>query len=69
MRLISISNYSEYISNMVLENEDTQVLMNVKSLNNIHYADDIVVFANSIKILQELMNRLFKANAEHRISL
>lgn len=48
----------EYIFEKALENSDKWILENGQLLNNISYADDTIIFADSLEDLQELMNKV-----------
>lgn len=61
--------YSEYVFGKALENVDAGVLVNGERINNIRYADDTVVFADSLEGLQELMDRIVEAGSECGLSL
>jgi len=47
--------YSERIFQETLEDTDSGIKINGEYINNIRYADDTVVFANSLESLQEMM--------------
>ena len=50
--------YSEYIFREALDEIDEGILLNGERINNIRYADDTVIFADSIDGLQHLMSNL-----------
>jgi len=47
--------YSEFIFREAIEKSEVGILLNRRRLNNIRYADDLVVFADNPADLQELI--------------
>lgn len=61
--------YSEQIFKKALEEEDGGIKMNGEVINNIRYADDTVVLANSLDELRYLMERVQRISEENGLSL
>lgn len=55
---ILLNVYSEYIFREALENIEDGISINGNKLNNIRYAYDTIMFANSIEELENLMDRV-----------
>uniref|UniRef100_A0A8D8SMX4 Craniofacial development protein 2 n=1 Tax=Cacopsylla melanoneura TaxID=428564 RepID=A0A8D8SMX4_9HEMI len=50
--------YSEHILKEALQDMEAGILLNGERINNIRYADDTVIFADSFESLQNLMDRV-----------
>jgi hypothetical protein len=50
--------YSEYIFRETLNEVEEGISINGTSLNNLRYADDTIVFADTIKGLQILIDKI-----------
>jgi Reverse transcriptase (RNA-dependent DNA polymerase) len=61
--------YSEEIFREALDGQHEGILVNGECLNNIRYADDTVVFADSLQSLQDMMNRVTKKSEEYGLRL
>lgn len=61
--------YSERIFKQALEEYDEGILINGERLNNIRYADDAVVFADSMEGLQTLMARITEISQNYGLDL
>lgn len=61
--------YSEHIFREALETEHIGVNVNGEILNNLRYADDTVVFANTPEGLQELLDRLVTASEKYGLDV
>lgn len=57
--------YSEYVMNLSLDDVDEGILINGERLNNIRYADDTIVFADSLEGLQSLITRIANFSKEY----
>lgn len=57
--------YSEQIFKEALDELDAGILVNEDRLNNIRYADDTVVFADSPEALQEIMDRVVTVSRKY----
>lgn len=53
--------YSEYIFQQALKDCEIGIKVNGKILNNIRYADDTVIFADTSEGLQELVDKIVKS--------
>lgn len=61
--------YSKRLFKQALEVYDEGILINDECLNIIRYADDAVVFADSLKGLQTLMTRLTEISQYYELDL
>lgn len=61
--------YSERIFQEALEDTDSGIKVNGEYINNIRYADDTVVFANSLESLREMMVRVIEVSERYGLSL
>lgn len=61
--------YSEEIFKEALENCESGVLLNGERLNNIRYADDTVIFADSIESLQQLMDGVNEVSERYGLEM
>lgn len=61
--------YSEYIFREALENTEIGIPLNGERLNNIRYADDTVIFADSLENLQILMNRVTESSQRQGLEI
>lgn len=61
--------YSEKIFEEALYELDEGILVNGERLNNIRYADDTVVFADSMEGLQRLMDRVVESSSKYGLDL
>lgn len=61
--------YSEYIFQQALEDCEIGIKVNGKILNNIRYADDTVIFADTSEGLQELVDKIVKSGDQHGLKI
>lgn len=61
--------YSEQIFQEALEDIDAGIKINGENINNIRYADDTAVFADSLENLQELMTRITETSQRYGLPL
>lgn len=58
---------SKHIFNKALGNTDSGVIISGERLHNTRYADDTVVFIDSLKGLHELMDRVVDPSSKYRL--
>lgn len=61
--------YAEQIFNEALENIEAGILINGEKLNNIRYADDTVVFADTLEGLQELIDKITTSSQKYGLDI
>lgn len=61
--------YSEYIFREAIDNAQEGILLNGQRLNNIRYADDTVVFADSMEDLKQLMDRITASSMNYGLDI
>ena len=61
--------YSEEIFKQALEDQEEGIVLNGVSVNNIRYADDTLLIANTLKGLQQLLNRTTVVSEEYGLKL
>lgn len=62
--------YSEYIFREALQNMDEHgIILNGERINNIRYADDTVIFTDSISSLQALMDNVTRVSREYGLEI
>lgn len=61
--------YSEYIFREALNEIEEGISINGTRLNNLRYADDTIVFTDSIKGLQLLMDRIIEASMRYGLDI
>ena len=61
--------YSEHIFGEALEDQEEGISVNGRKLNNIRYADDTIVFADSIEGLQLLMDRVVEKSSQYGLEI
>lgn len=52
--------YAEFIFRETLEHKDSGILLNGERVKHFHYGDNMAVFADSMEVLQDIMNRIAK---------
>lgn len=60
---------SEMVMREALENYDGGVLIGGRKINNLRYADDIVLLASSLTELQDLLNRVVTAGSKYNMHI
>lgn len=61
--------YSEYIFREALDNIQEGITINGAKLNNIRYADDTIMFADSLQGLQKLMDRVTEISSQYGLEM
>lgn len=61
--------YSENIFKQALDEYDEGILINGERINNIRYADDAIIFADSLEGLQTLMTRITETSQHYGLDL
>lgn len=61
--------YSEEIFTETVEQIDRGILLNGERINNIQYADDTVIFADSLQGLQELVTRVNEESNKYGLQM
>ncbi|KAI5707563.1 hypothetical protein M8J77_011831 [Diaphorina citri] len=61
--------YSEQIFKEALEEVDEGIPLNGERLNNIRYADDTIVFSDSLEGLQSLVNKIAAVSAKYGLDI
>lgn len=61
--------YSEHIFREALDNMDEGIPINGIRLNNIRYADDTIMFADTIEGLQKLMNKITEVSSSYGLDI
>lgn len=61
--------YSERILNEALDGMNKGILINGLRLNNIRYADDTIVFADNLKNLQALVDKITHYNSQYGLEV
>ena len=61
--------YSEGIFREALDECDVGISLNGKRINNIRYADDAVIFADSLEGLQQLRNRVTESSRRNGLDI
>ena len=61
--------YSEFIFREALQDVEAGILLNGEHLNNIRYADDTVIFADSLASLQLLMDRVTACSRKYGLEI
>ena len=61
--------YSEEIFKQALEDQEEGIVLNGVSVNNIRYADDTLLISNTLKGLQQLLNRTTVVSEEYGLKL
>uniref|UniRef100_A0A8D9EQ38 Craniofacial development protein 2 n=1 Tax=Cacopsylla melanoneura TaxID=428564 RepID=A0A8D9EQ38_9HEMI len=61
--------YSEHIFREALQDLEEGISINGFKLNNLRYADDTVVFANTIEGLQALMNKIYETSKKYGLDI
>lgn len=51
------------------EKHTNSIRVNRKPINNIRYADDTVIFADSLEDLQRLMNKIVECGQEYKLTI
>lgn len=61
--------YSEYIFREALEDESAGIAVNGNFINNIRYADDIAIIANTLEDLQKLFQKVAMVSRAHGLNI
>uniref|UniRef100_A0A8D8T8A4 Craniofacial development protein 2 n=1 Tax=Cacopsylla melanoneura TaxID=428564 RepID=A0A8D8T8A4_9HEMI len=61
--------YSEHIFREALDDMEEGITINGTKLNNLRYADDTLVFADSIQSLQKLMNKITEVSSSYGLDI
>lgn len=61
--------YSESIFQQALENTEIGIKVNGKVVNNIRYADDTVIFADTPEDLQQLLDNIVESGDQHGLKI
>uniref|UniRef100_A0A8D8Y176 Craniofacial development protein 2 n=3 Tax=Cacopsylla melanoneura TaxID=428564 RepID=A0A8D8Y176_9HEMI len=61
--------YSEHIFREALDNLEEGISINGLRLNNLRYADDTIIFADTIEGLQRLMNKIHETSTQYGLDI